>query len=58
MGLTLGQEDTLEEGIATPVFLPGEPHGQSLVSLGPLGPKESDMTEVTSHTRAHICVSL
>ena len=35
-----------------------ENHGQSLVSLGPLGPKELDMTEVNSHIRAHICVSL
>ena len=27
--LPLGQEDPLEEGMATtPVFLPGEPHGQ------------------------------
>ena len=33
---------------ATPVFLPGESHGQrSLVDYGPWGHKESDMTEVT-----------
>ena len=32
----------------TPVFLPGEFHGQrSLVSCSPQGHKESDMTEVT-----------
>ena len=32
----------------TPVFLPGESHGQrSLVGYSPWGSKESDMTEVT-----------
>ena len=32
----------------TPVFLPGESHGQrSLVGSSPSGHKESDMTEVT-----------
>ena len=32
----------------TPVFLPGESHGQrSLVSHSPLGHKESDTTEAT-----------
>jgi len=32
----------------TPVFLPGESHGQrSLVGYGPQGHKELDMTEVT-----------
>ena len=32
----------------TPVFLPGESHGQrSLVGYSPLGHKESDMNEVT-----------
>ena len=36
----------------TPVFLPGESHGQrSLVGCGPWGHKELDMTEVTQHTR-------
>ena len=30
----------------TPVFLPGEPHGQrNLAGYGPCGHKESDMTE-------------
>ena len=39
----------------TPVFLPGESHGQrSLVGYSPWGPKESDMTEATEHT----CVGL
>ena len=39
--LSLGQEDPLEEEMATPpVFLPGEPHGQrSLVSYSPHGGK-------------------
>ena len=43
---SLGQEDPLEEHMATPpVFLPGESHGQrSLVSYSPWGRKESDMT--------------
>ena len=35
----------------TPVFLPGESHGQrSLAGYSPWGHKESDMTEVTKHT--------
>ena len=36
----------LEEGTApTPVFLPGEPHGQgSLAGYSPWGHKESDTT--------------
>ena len=43
----LGQEDPLEEGMATtPVFLPGESHEQrSLGGYGPWGHKESDTTE-------------
>ena len=36
----------------TPVFLPGEPHGQrSLAGYSPWDHKESDMTEATWHTR-------
>ena len=43
---SLGQEDPLEKGMATPVFLPGEPHGQkSLEGYSPCGCKESDTTE-------------
>ena len=44
---SLGWEDALKEGTATtPVFLPGEPHGQrSLVGHGLWGHKESDTTE-------------
>ena len=47
--LSLGREDPLE-GVwqPTPVFLPGESHGQgSLVGYSPSGRKESDMTEAT-----------
>ena len=44
---SLGQEDPLEkEWLSTPVFLPGEFHGQrSLVGYSPWGCKESDTTE-------------
>jgi len=44
----LGQEDPLEEGMATtPVFLLRESHGQrSLADYSPWGYKELDMTEV------------
>ena len=44
---SLGQEDPLKKRMATtPVFLPGELHGQrSLVCCSPWGCKESDMTE-------------
>ena len=43
----LGHEDPLEEGWQpTPVFLPGESHGQrSLVGYSPWGCKESNTTE-------------
>ena len=44
---SLGQEDPLEEGMATH-SMPGESHGQrSLTGYSPQGPKESDTTEVT-----------
>ena len=44
---SLGWEDPLEDGRQpTPVFLPGEFHGQrSLVGYSPWGCRESDMTE-------------
>ena len=44
---SLGQGDPLEkEWLLTPVFLPGEFHGQkSLAGYSPWGHKESDMTE-------------
>ena len=39
----------------TPVFLPGESHGQkSLAGYSPWGHKESDTTEVTEQARTHI----
>ena len=43
---SLGQEDPLEKNWQpTPVFLPGESHGQrSWAGYSPWGPKESDMT--------------
>ena len=46
----LSQKDPLEEEWQpTPVFLPGESHGQrSLVGYSPGGRKESDMTECQS----------
>ena len=38
----------------TPVFLPGESHGQrSLVGYSPWGCKESDTTDVTEHACTH-----
>ena len=43
---SLGQEDPLKEG--TPVFLPGESHGQrSLAGYSSHSCKELDTTEVT-----------
>ena len=47
---SLVQEDPLEKGMVTPVFLPGESHGQrSLAGYGPMGHKELDTTEMTWH---------
>ena len=44
---SLGWDNPLVKGMApTPVFLPGESHGQrSLVGYSPRGHKESDRTE-------------
>ena len=43
-------------GTPTPVFLPGEAHGQrSLVDYSPWGCKESDMAETTSHAHTQGC---
>ena len=52
-GSILGQEDPLEEEWQpTPVFLPGESHGQrSLVGYSPKGHKESDTTERPTQTQ-------
>ena len=51
----LGRKDPLEKEIqATPVFLPGESHGQkSLAGYSPRGHKESDTTE-RLHTHTYI----
>ena len=48
---SLDQEDPLEKGMeTTPVFLPGEFHGQrSLVGYSPWGHKELDTTERLMH---------
>ena len=47
---SLGQEDPWRKAWQpTPVFLPGESHGQrSLAGYSPQGPKESDTTEQLS----------
>ena len=44
---SLGREDPLEKGMATPpVFLPEKSHGQrSLMGCSPWGCKEADMTD-------------
>ena len=51
---SLGREEPLEKGMsATPVFLPGEFHGQRSLRPGRLqsmGCKESDQTEQLIHT--------
>ena len=49
---SLGQDDPLQEGMhPTPVFLPGESHGQrSLEGYCPWGRKESDTTKVTENS--------
>ena len=45
----------LEKGMATPVFLPGEFHGQrSLAGYSPWGHKKSDTTERITHTHTSI----
>ena len=56
VGSVPGGLHPLEEGMQpTPVFLPGESHGQrSLVGYSLWGSTESDMTEATWHTAHHI----
>ena len=51
--LSLGLEDPWgREWLYTPVFLPGEFHGQrSLVGYSPCGHKELDMTELLTYTQ-------
>ena len=42
----------------TPVFLPGDPHGQrTLAGHGPWGRRESDTTEVTEHAYTYNSLS-
>ena len=61
---SLGQEDPLEKGMtinssilclfSSPVFLPGEFHGQrSLMGYSPWGHKESDTTKQLTHRLSH-----
>ena len=51
---SLDWEDLLEEGMTTPVFLPGKSNGQRrLGGYGPYGIKESDMSEVTAHMHTY-----
>ena len=43
--------------LPTPVFSPGESHGQrSLVGYSPKGRKESDTAEPTEHACIYMCV--
>ena len=53
---SLGHEDPLEKGMeTTPVFLPGEFHGQrNLMGYSPWDCKELDMTEQLTHTRLSV----
>ena len=53
---SLGQEYPLErEWLPTPVFLPGEFHGQSsLVGYSPWGHRESNTTEQQTHKCKYI----
>ena len=56
--LSLGQEDPLEKGMTpTPVFLPGEPHGQrSLVGYSPWGRRELDWVPKTCSPSLLLCL--
>ena len=50
----MGKIPWRKECLTTPVFLPGESHGQKrLVGYSPWGHKKSDMTEQLTHTHAH-----
>ena len=57
----LGWEDALEQGMATPVLLPENPHGQrNLAGYCPWGHKGSDTTEQLSTAQqrsSHICLA-
>ena len=50
----VGSKPRRREWQPTPVFLPGECHGQrSLAGYSPWGGKESDRTEATEHACCH-----
>ena len=53
---SLGREDPLEKGMQpTPVFLPGESHGQrSLAGYSPRSHKKSDTTEQLTLSLSHM----
>ena len=56
---SLGREDSLEKAWhPTPVFLPGEFHGQRRLVVGysPWGLKESDTVRESMHV--HMCISI
>ena len=57
---SLGREDPLEkEWQPTPVFLPGESHGQrSLVGYSPRGHSERVRTQTQTHTISRVAFSL
>ena len=44
------------EWLSTPVFLPGEFHGQRIVGYSPWGHKELDTTEQLSYTHTQISI--
>ena len=60
---SLGREGPLEKELAihwqpTPVFLPGESHGQrNLVGWCPWGCKELDMNKRLTHMHVQVCLS-
>ena len=57
---SLGREDPLQRTWQlTPVFLPGESHGQrSLVGYSPWGCKETRLKTLSMHTHVCVCVCL
>ena len=57
---SLGREDPWKmKWLPTPVFLPGESHGQrSLVDYSPWGRKESDTTKQLTLSQAYIKILL
>ena len=55
----VGKTPLEEDMQPSPVFLPGESHGErNLVSYSPQGPKELDTTETTQHVHMHTVVIL